>query len=85
MGSSSSIKDDEYTKSIRSIYLNEADLGYREAFNIFDINENHKISKKEIEKFYGTLKVNKNDDQQITGDEIDKDYLEHELDYPDRR
>lgn len=56
--SSSSTKDDEYTKNVRSIYLNEADLGYREAFNILDVNGSHQIAKKELSKIYES-----NDDQ----------------------
>ncbi|OHT02238.1 Calmodulin [Tritrichomonas foetus] len=41
---------DEY-----SIYLKRSDLGYREAFEIFDINNDHTISKKELKAVYRSL------------------------------
>lgn len=64
MGSSSSIKDDEDTKNAGSIYLNEADLGYREAFNILDVNGNHMISAKELMALYGSEVLGQEDTQQ---------------------
>lgn len=65
MGSSSSSnKDDEYTKNIKSIFLDEADLGYREAFNIFDVAKIHKIQRKEVDKVIASFNSDQSDDDE---------------------
>lgn len=78
--SSSSIKDDEYTKNVRSIYLNEADLGYREAFNILDENGSHLIAKKELSKIYES-----NDDQNDEFNFDDEDDQDKKIGYSEFR